>query len=63
VVFFETLVSPKLAESVANGAGAKVLVLNPIEGLTSDDLAKNKTYLTIMKENADNLAIALECQQ
>jgi zinc transport system substrate-binding protein len=63
VVFFETLVSPKLAESVANGAGAQVLVLNPIEGLTSDDLAQNKTYLTIMKENADNLATALECQQ
>lgn len=62
VIFFETLVSPKLAESVANGAGARVLVLNPLEGLTSDDRANNRTYLTIMEDNADNLALALECQ-
>ncbi|MBM3231528.1 zinc ABC transporter substrate-binding protein [Candidatus Peregrinibacteria bacterium] len=63
VVFFETLVSPKLAESVANGAEAQTLVLNPIEGLTSEDLAQGKTYLTVMQDNADNLAIALECQK
>lgn len=63
VIFFETLVSPKLAESVASGAGAQTLVLNPIEGLTSDDLDQGKTYLSVMQENADNLAIALECQK
>lgn len=63
VVFFETLVSPKLAESVAKGAGAKTLVLNPIEGLSADDRTQGKSYLSIMQENADNLAIALECQQ
>jgi len=63
VVFFETLVSPRLAESIANGAGAQTLVLNPIEGLTSDDLAEGKTYLSIMQDNADNLATALECQR
>lgn len=63
VVFFETLVSPKLAESVANGAGATTLVLNPIEGLTPEDVASGKTYLTVMRTNADNLATALECQK
>ena len=34
VHFFETLVSPKLAETLAREVGAKTLVLNPIEGLT-----------------------------
>lgn len=63
VVFFETLVSPKLAESVAQGAGAKALVLNPIEGLTAAEMKDGKTYLTVMQENADNLAIALECER
>ncbi len=63
VVFFETLVSPKLAESVANGAGAKSLVLNPIEGLTSDEITRGDTYLTVMQRNADNLVTALECQK
>jgi len=63
VVFFETLVSPKLAQSVAKGSGAKSLVLNPIEGLTPDNVARGDTYLSIMQNNADNLSIALECQK
>ena len=63
VVFFETLVSPKLAESVANGAGAQTLVLSPIEGLTSEEVADGENYLTIMQRNADNLVTALECQK
>ena len=33
-VFFETLVSPRLAETVAREAGATTAVLNPLEGLT-----------------------------
>lgn len=61
-IFFETLVSPKLAETVANEIGAQSLVLNPIEGLTPDDVAKDKTYLTIMKENLQNLRTAMQCQ-
>lgn len=63
VVFFETLVSPKLAQSVANGAGAQTLVLSPIEGLTTEEVSDGENYLTIMQRNADNLAIALECQK
>src|SRR4029077_5157773 len=39
-IFFETLVSPKIAQTVADEIGAQSLVLNPIEGLTSDDAAK-----------------------
>ena len=33
-IFFETLVSPKLAETLAREVGAKTLILNPVEGLT-----------------------------
>ncbi len=33
-IFFETLVSPRLADTVARETGAKTAVLNPIEGLT-----------------------------
>ncbi len=63
VVFFETLVSPKLAEAVAKGAGVRSMILDPLEGLTSDEMANGDTYLTIMARNAKNLSIALECQQ
>ena len=32
VIFFETLVSPKIAETLASEVGAKAEVLDPIEG-------------------------------
>ena len=37
-VFFESLVSPKLAETVAREAGVATAVLNPVEGLTEEQL-------------------------
>ncbi len=61
-IFFETLVSPKLAETVATEIGAQTLVLNPIEGLTAEDVAAQKNYVTLMEENLRNLRTALNCQ-
>lgn len=60
VIFFETLISPSLAETIARQTGAKTLVLNPLEGLTADDAKRNETYLTIMRRNLANLATALQ---
>jgi zinc transport system substrate-binding protein len=60
-IFFETLVSPKLAETVAREVGAQTLVLDPLEGLTSSEISEGKTYLTVMRENLHNLRTALEC--
>lgn len=60
-IFFETLVSPKLSETVANEIGAKTLVFNPLEGLAEEDLALGKNYLSIQRDNINNLLIALEC--
>ncbi len=61
-VFFETLVSPKLAETLAREVGAKTLVLNPVEGLTKQEATASKDYLALMRENLANLRIALECR-
>lgn len=61
-VFFETLVSPKLAEAVAREVGGSTLVLNPIEGLTKEEAAKGKSYLSLMRENLRNLRTGLECR-
>ena len=36
-VFFERLVSPRIADTVARATGAKTAVLDPIEGLTQDE--------------------------
>ena len=61
-IFFESLVSPKLAETIAKETGAKTLVLDPLEGLTPDALSKGENYLTVMEENLHNLRVALECK-
>jgi zinc transport system substrate-binding protein len=61
VIFFETLVNPRLAETLAREVGARTLALNPIEGLTRDDEAVGRGYVELMEENLKNLRTALEC--
>lgn len=61
-VFFETLVSPKVSETLARETGATALVFNPIEGLSDEERGKGEDYFTIMRKNLNNLKTALECQ-
>lgn len=61
-IFFESLVSPKLAQTVAVEAGAQTLVLDPIEGLSDNDIQTGKNYITVMQDNLNNLRTALECR-
>lgn len=58
-VFMETLASPKLTELIAKETGAKILVLDPIEGLDEEGRKQNMTYLKLMQNNIKNLATAL----
>ncbi len=60
-IFFETLVSPKFAETVASEVGVGTAVLNPIEGLTEEELQSGKDYLKVMEENLRELRTALTC--
>jgi len=55
-IFFETLVSPKLANTVAKDLGLKTAVLDPIEGVQP---SSNDDYFSIMKRNLTNLQAAL----
>ena len=60
-IFFETLVSDKVAKLVAKEIGADTLVLNPLEGLTDEEIKAGKDYLSVMRDNLSNLSKALEC--
>jgi zinc transport system substrate-binding protein len=57
-IFFETLVSPKVAQAVADTIHAKTAVLDPIEGLQPDSTGD---YLSVMHANLDTLKTALGC--
>jgi zinc transport system substrate-binding protein len=61
-VFFETLVSPRLAETVAREVGAHTAVLDPIEGLTPTEQTRGDDYFTLMRRNLANLRKALACR-
>ena len=60
-IFFETLVSPRVAETVARETGARTAVLNPIEGLTQEQAARGDDYFTLMRANLRALRQALGC--
>ncbi|SCG60670.1 metal ABC transporter substrate-binding protein [Micromonospora inositola] len=55
-IFFETLVSPKVAETVAREVGARTAVLDPLEGPPADG-----DYLSAMRANLRTLRTALDC--
>lgn len=59
-IFFETLVSPKVAEVIAREAGVKTATLNPLEGPTEEEAKAGKDYLVFMRENLEALRIALQ---
>lgn len=61
-ILTESLVSPKIAETVATETGAKTLILNPLEGLTANEIAQGKNYISVMQDNLKNLRTALECK-
>ncbi|WFE31611.1 metal ABC transporter substrate-binding protein [Micromonospora sp. WMMD975] len=55
-IFFETLVSPKVAETIAREVGARTAVLDPIEGPPAEG-----DYLSAMRANLQTLRTALDC--
>lgn len=61
-IFFETLVSPRIAETVARETGAKTARLDPIEGLTPAERARGESYLSLMRENLAALRTGLGCR-
>jgi zinc transport system substrate-binding protein len=61
-IFYETLVSPKVAEALAREAGVRTAVLDPLEGLTEADAKAGRTYISAMKENLAAIRAALGCR-
>jgi zinc transport system substrate-binding protein len=55
-IFFEELVSPKVAESLAREVGAQAKVLSPLEGPPDSG-----DYLSAMRTNLQSLRTALGC--
>jgi zinc transport system substrate-binding protein len=55
-IFFETLVSPKVADTIAREVGARTAVLDPLEGISGPG-----DYFSVMRDNLAALTTALGC--
>jgi zinc transport system substrate-binding protein len=58
-IYYETLVSPAIANTVARETGAATEVLDPVEGITP--MSQGRDYLAIMRANLHNLTEGQPC--
>ena len=61
-VFAETLLSTKLARTIAREARVKTATLDPLEGLGDSAAARGDDYFTVMRANLATLRKALGCR-
>lgn len=55
VVYYEELVDPKIARTISEESGAEMLLLHTCHNLSDEDMRKGATYLSLMKQNLENL--------
>ena len=55
VIFYAEIEDPKAARSIAEETGAKLLLLHSCHNVTKAELENGATYLSLMKQNAENL--------
>jgi zinc transport system substrate-binding protein len=60
-IFTEALASPDVAETLAEEADVAVAVLDPLEGLTSEQVDAGEDYLSVMRRNLETLRSGLGC--
>jgi zinc transport system substrate-binding protein len=62
-IFTETLVSPRVAETLAREAGGlETATLNPLEGFGDDENDAGANYVSVMRDNLAALRVALGCR-
>jgi zinc transport system substrate-binding protein len=59
-IFFETLYSPKVSDTISRETGTQILQLYPLDTLTENQIGKGEDYFSIMRLNLKNLKDALE---
>jgi zinc transport system substrate-binding protein len=60
-LFSETLVSPKVTETLADDLGVRTAVLDPLEGLSEEATAAGEDYVSVMRANLAELEEGLVC--
>jgi zinc transport system substrate-binding protein len=61
-VFYEELLLPTVADTIARETGARLLKLNGIHNVSKDELSRGVTFLSLMEQNLANLKMGLQCR-
>jgi zinc transport system substrate-binding protein len=61
-IFYEELLSPRIARTVADETGVQLLQLHGVHNLTRAELDGGASYLSLMEQNLANLGKGLECR-
>lgn len=62
-IFYEKLISPKIAEILAEETGTKMLPLHPAHNLAKEEYERGVSFISLMEENLENLARGLAAQK
>ena len=60
-VLTEPIISPRLAQTIAEETAAEVLTLHPLENLTPAEAERGDTYFSLMRSNLETLSTVLGC--
>jgi len=61
-IFYEELLSPRIAQTIAAETGVQLLKLHGIHNLTKAELDGGASYLSLMEQNLANLGKGLACR-
>lgn len=60
-IFFEELITPRVAETIARESSAELLMLHGGHNISKDEFRQGVTFLSLMEANLINLMIGLQC--
>jgi zinc transport system substrate-binding protein len=61
-VYFEELINPRVSETLAKEAGARLLKLHGAHNLSKEEMDQGLTFIQLMEQNLENLKIGLKCK-
>ncbi|HBH87704.1 MAG TPA: zinc-binding protein [Syntrophaceae bacterium] len=61
-IYYEELITPKVAEAISNETGCTLLMLHGAHNITREETAGGVTFLQLMENNLENLKMGLQCR-
>lgn len=60
-IFYEEMITPKVAEAISGETGASLLMLHASHNITKEEMEGGVTFLSLMEKNLENLRAGLKC--